>query len=93
MFGIPDENVLMAVVDRAQKSELLQMRRTLSACGQRVRAMCESLKHAPLSLQATQAAFALNVVKNWKRRVGMELGALHSPVSVNISPDSVAGES
>jgi hypothetical protein len=87
MYGIPDEKTIMDVIDRAQKSELLQMRRALSACGQRARAECEVLKDRPLSLRATQAAFALQVIKNWKRRVGMEIGSLHRPPSLTLSPD------
>ena len=93
MFGIPDDKTIMGVIDRAQKSELLQMRRTLSACGQRARAECEALKKAPFSLRATQAAFALQVTKNWKRRVGMELGALFGAAHLNISSDSISDES
>jgi hypothetical protein len=88
LFGLPNEAKIAAVVARGQKCELLEMRRTLSACGQRARAECAAANGAPLSLRATQAAFALEIVKNWKRRVGMELGALHRPQDLNISPDS-----
>lgn len=78
-FGIPDDASLTAVVLRAQKHELLQTRRLLSECGRRVRAEMQAASQdfAPSQGRIARASFAWSIIKNWRRRVGMELGAIY----------------
>lgn len=72
-FGIPSDAALAAVIARRNKRELLDLRRTLSACGVKARELAASSRD-PADLAA--AAFAIKVIGNWRRRVGMELGSL-----------------
>lgn len=83
LFGIPDEATLAAVIGRAQKDELLATRRLLSACGERVRAELDSATTDGSYDRFKVASFARTLLKNWRRRIGLELGAIMSARTPN----------
>lgn len=80
LFGIPSEADLNAMIRDARKDKLVRMRMMLADCGHRVRTEIEDINRAgsPDPERLRRALFAREVVKNWRRRVGMELGAIMS---------------